>query len=60
MQERREILLNSVYETVLLISVALNEIEKVSLCHSISLPTQTLKNTKYLAYFELRHSDFSV
>lgn len=37
------------YKTVFLISLALIEIEKVSLCHSISLPTRNHKNTKFLA-----------
>lgn len=52
-QERREILLTAVYKTVLLISSALIEIEKVSLCHSISLPTQNLKNTKFIVSLSL-------
>lgn len=54
-QGRREVLLTAVCKTIFLISLALIEIEEVSLCHSINLPKRNLKNAKVLASFELSH-----
>lgn len=58
-QERGEVQLTAVCKTIFLISLALIEIEEVSLCHSISLPKWNLKTTKVLGSFALSHQDCS-